>query len=317
MGSLTGCLKKAGSALRAEDKNAILARFNALTEGGTTAAEAALLAVDEQIAAVQALIAAEQGGEQPAMHKDPGEPAEVVTPAVVEDAIRTAVSKTERKPSAMKAQLLAEIDSALPEAPDYSDFDALVKSMGQKDAAAVMMGRGDKAAPAKYSRPTRTFKIEGDGTFTVNNTVRQLLNFRAEVSASKGFADRQPAGGLKERATDTLDRRGTDAAIANMLDEGDFTAATEFAEFKGVKLEDVKLTKVLRDRLDKWQKEQESAKRMAEYQAAQAAGKPAPGSLAAMVAEKEAQAPAAAPEAERHERQGRDEQRPGDPAFPR
>ena len=67
MGSLTGCVKKAGAALRADDKNAVLARFNALTEGGTTATEAARLAVDEQIAAVRALIAAEQGGERAAI----------------------------------------------------------------------------------------------------------------------------------------------------------------------------------------------------------------------------------------------------------
>ena len=238
-----------------------------------------------------------------ATHKDPGEPAEPVTPAVVAEAIKTGMQETDRKASSMKAELLAEIDQAVQDAPDYADFQVAVKSMGLKDATATFTDAkgtlGDTSAPTGYSRPKRTFKVEGDGVFTVHNTVRQLLTFRAKVESSPGFRDRQSRTNLTERATDTLDRRSTDAAISNMLDEGDFTAAVDFAESKGVKLEDVKLTKLLRERLEKWQKDQESAKRMAEYQAAQAENKPAPGSLAAMVAEKEAEsAKPAEPEAD-------------------
>lgn len=65
MASLTSCMGKAGKALRIEDREAILARFSALTEAGATPESAARMAVDEQIATVRALIAAEQGSEQP------------------------------------------------------------------------------------------------------------------------------------------------------------------------------------------------------------------------------------------------------------
>ena len=144
-----------------------------------------------------------------ATHKDPGEPAEPVTPAVVREAIKTGVQATDRKPSVMKAELLAKIDEAVKDAPDYMDFQAVVKTMGLKDATAVFTDAkgtlGDKAAPQGYSRPTLRFKIEGDGVFTVNNTVRQLLTFRDKVEASPGFRDRQAPAGLNERATDTLD----------------------------------------------------------------------------------------------------------------
>lgn len=242
----------------------------------------------EQLADEQARPAPGAMQNAPATHKDPGEPAEPVTPAVVREAIKTGVQDTGRKPSAMRAELLADIDRAIEEAPDYGDYQALVKSMGQKDGAAVMMERGEIGAPPGYSRPKRTFKVEGDGVFTIQNSVRQLLKFRAQVEKSPGFKDRQAPGGLNERATDALDRRSTDAAIANMVEEGDFQAALDYAEAKEVDIGAVKLSKLLRDRLEKWQKDQESAKRMAEYQAAQEAGKPAPGSLAAMMAEKEA-----------------------------
>lgn len=56
MASLTSCMKKAGTALREEDRAAILARFNELTGGNTKAAAAARQAVDEQIAAVRVLL---------------------------------------------------------------------------------------------------------------------------------------------------------------------------------------------------------------------------------------------------------------------
>lgn len=234
-----------------------------------------------------------------ATHKDPGEPAEPVTPVVVREAIKTGVQDTGRKPSAMRAELLREIDRAIEEAPDYGDYQALVKSMGQKDGAAVMMESGEKGAPPGYSRPKRTFKVEGDGIFTIQNSVRQLLLFREKVEKSPGFKDRQAPAGLNERATDALDRRSTDAAVANMVDEGDFQAALDYAEAKGVDIANVKLSKVLRDRLEKWQKDQASAKAIADYEAARAEGKPAPGSLAAAFAEKEAEAaPAAEPEAD-------------------
>lgn len=70
MATLTGCMKKAGKALRDEDRADILARFNALVEGGAKAGEAARQAVDEQIATVQGLLGAEAGS-APAFSRTP------------------------------------------------------------------------------------------------------------------------------------------------------------------------------------------------------------------------------------------------------
>lgn len=56
MATLTGCMKKAGKILRAEDRKAIESRFNALVKDGRTLTEAARAAVDEQIATVRAIV---------------------------------------------------------------------------------------------------------------------------------------------------------------------------------------------------------------------------------------------------------------------
>ena len=215
----------------------------------------------------------------PATHQDPGQAPEPATPAVIAESLKTAAREEDRKPSAMKAELLARIDEAITEAPDYTEYQGIVKSMGLKDANAMYTrdgsSFGEKFAPKGYSRPTRTFDVEGDGKFTVNNTVRQLLTFREKVDRSPGFRDAKTPPPATPRATDTLDRRGTDAAIANMIDERDFEAAKDFAAYKGVDVDEVKLTKVLRDRWDKWKKTGESAAKIAAWEAEQAAKKEA------------------------------------------
>ena len=65
MGSLTGCIKKAGSALRAEDREAILAAFNDATAKGVKAADAARQAVDARMAEVRALLEGVQASVEP------------------------------------------------------------------------------------------------------------------------------------------------------------------------------------------------------------------------------------------------------------
>lgn len=61
MGSLTGCLKKAGKAIDADDKRAILARSKELRGSGSSAQDAATAAVREQLEKVRALL--RQAGE--------------------------------------------------------------------------------------------------------------------------------------------------------------------------------------------------------------------------------------------------------------
>lgn len=206
-----------------------------------------------------------------ATHKDPGEPAEPATAPVVAESLTKAARNVDRKPSEMKAELLGKIDAAIKDAPDYTEFQSVVKSMGEKDATTLFTtdGRGamgDKSAPSGYSRPTRTFDIEGDGKFTVNNTVRQLLRFRRQVETSSGFSNTGQRGGFPKQTADS-GSGSTNAAIANMIDEGDMQAAKDFAESQGIALADVKLTKVLRERLDKWERDTEMAAKVAEFEA--------------------------------------------------
>ena len=56
MSSLSSCIKKAGPALAQADKDAILSRASELRDGGMGAQEAAIKAVDELMASVQAMI---------------------------------------------------------------------------------------------------------------------------------------------------------------------------------------------------------------------------------------------------------------------
>lgn len=161
--SLTTCIRKAGTALRAEDKNAILARTRELMKAGQSAQQAAEQAVDAQIATVRALLSkyadpnyqpapaapqaaptttteqthgSNEGQEgqgrqgqgllnEPAgVHQDPGQPAEPATKLVVDDALKTAAKQEARPLAEMKADLLAQIDAAIAKAPSTEDIDA-------------------------------------------------------------------------------------------------------------------------------------------------------------------------------------------------
>lgn len=57
MGTLTSCIKKAGTALRAEDKSAILSRVRELRASGLPQSEASLQAVEERLSEVSTLLA--------------------------------------------------------------------------------------------------------------------------------------------------------------------------------------------------------------------------------------------------------------------
>jgi two-component system, chemotaxis family, sensor kinase CheA len=321
--SLTTCVKKAGKALSAEDKSAILEAARVNRKAGMSVDAAAKAAVQAQIDTVQALIAQAQGllstktVDQPAtlkeraaamaakgepVHQDPGEAPEVATKAVVAEAIKTAADNRDRKPSEMREQLLRDIQAALVEAPDYSDYELAVKSMGQKEAdeafttSASRGALGEKFTPRGYSRPTLTFRVPGDGAFTVNNTVRQLLKFRRAVESSPGFRQTRsiPA---PERATDALDTRGPTAAIKAMIDEGDPQAAVDYAAARGLVIADVlKGDKV---RLPKVAGLTPTAEAVGEFEpeVAEAAPAPSPAPSAQLAAEAP-RAPAPAPQAQ-------------------
>ena len=173
-------------------------------------------------------------------HQDPGEKPEAATKGVVNDSLKTAAKNEDTKPSEMRKWLLAEIDKELLQSPDRADYDEAVKRMGEKDAISMYVGNGPLGKNAETG--FITFDVPGDGKFKVRNSVRGLLEFRKTVNSSLGFKD----GGQKPLKPEQNDgvqggSGGQMAAITNMIEEGDFEAARDYAEAVGIKLEDVKV----------------------------------------------------------------------------
>lgn len=142
-----------------------------------------------------------------AQHVDPGEAAEPATAAVIDDSVQRAAGKVDRKPAAMRADLLEQIDAAIGKAPDA----------------------------AEVNEPERLrFDVPGDGEFTVLDTKQRLAEFRKQVEASPGFKNRKS---VRKPAGATGLHLGSDsakAAIKAMLDEGDAQAAVDYARAKGI-----------------------------------------------------------------------------------
>lgn len=166
-------------------------------------------------------------------HQDPGEKAEAATPGVVTDSLKKAARNEDTKPSEMRKWLVAEIDKELLQAADRPDYDEAVKRMGEKDAISMFTGNG----PLGKNNETGfiTFDVPGDGKYKVRNSVRGLLEFRKNVMASQGFKD----GGQKRAKPEQNDgvqggSGGNMTAITNMIDEGDFEAARDYAEAVGI-----------------------------------------------------------------------------------
>lgn len=173
-------------------------------------------------------------------HADPGEKAEAATPAVVTDSLKKAASNEDTKPSEMRKWLVAEIDKELLQAPDRADYDEAVKRLGEKDAISMFTGNG----PLGKNSETGfiTFDVPGDGKYKVRNSVRGLLEFRKNVMASQGFKDSGQKRVKPEQNRGVQGGSGGSmAAINNMIEEGDFEAARDYAEAVGIKLEDVKV----------------------------------------------------------------------------
>jgi hypothetical protein len=100
------------------------------------------------------------------------------------------------------------------------------------------------------------FKVEGDGEFKVLNDPDRLAEFRAKVEKSPGFSN---SGQRTQRAPELEGaQRGSGGpanAIANMVDEGDFQAAYDYATFKGIDPATVKLDPKAKARFSSWLKE--------------------------------------------------------------
>ena len=117
-----------------------------------------------------------------------------------------------------------------------------------------------------------TFDVPGDGKFKVLNTAERLQAFRAKVEKSPGFSDkgapkpeqsRTNGPGMKTVPGTTFGvekgSEGSRAAVTNMVEEGDFQAALDYATAKKVDMDALKLSKDDRTKLDAWLKDNPQA----------------------------------------------------------
>ena len=236
--------------------------------------------------AVKEALAAKKGA-QPApvaTHKDPGEPAEPVTPAVVREAIKTAADNRDRPIKDVKADALRLIDEAMPNAKPADDMDVLMyeaTAPGAKMTAEQQaeykrlsgqardkyMQRLANELAAQHERAANnigyvTIKVPGDGVFKILNTAARLAEFRKKIEASPGFkaqrpgpieSDRVNGGGTRQDAGARFGVEsgsgGKVAAFDNMVNDGDLEAASDYADAVGLELDPKKVanaTKVLK-----------------------------------------------------------------------
>lgn len=118
---------------------------------------------------------------------------------------------------------------------DLLDWDKPLSEHSPKVRAAML-----PVARTLYPRKG-TFDEPGDGKYKVRNSVRGLLEFRQNIMASKGFKnDGQKRAKPQQNNGVQGGSGGKKSAITNMIEEGDFEAARDYAEAVGVSLEDVK-----------------------------------------------------------------------------
>lgn len=153
------------------------------------------------------------------MHQEAGQAPEAATASVIGESMREAAGNRDTTPAQMRQWLMGEIEGAVSRA---------------QEAGRVKAGQADGFV---------RFDVPGDGKFKVANSAAHLESFRKRVSASAGFRGEgtahKPASEVRDFGVQS--GSGTQAsAINNMIEEGDFEAAKQYAEAVGVALEDVK-----------------------------------------------------------------------------
>jgi hypothetical protein len=170
-------------------------------------------------------------------HKDPGQPAEAVTPAVVAESIRKSAANTPLDVKGAKAYLLAEIDKAILAAGDKSELEAelahyksqayekdVTRSAGTKEFRAL---RDNNIAKTVAQIGFVTFDVPGDGKFKVANSAAKLQEFRRKVETSPGFKNPATKLPIMRSETSTGSYGPRDAIL-----EGDYLNAYELAKLQ-------------------------------------------------------------------------------------
>lgn len=192
----------------------------------------------------------------PATHAELGAKPEPVTPPVVVESLSKAAKIEGRKPSEMKADLLAQIDKARTTLPPGIEGDVRDVYLAKQRKVIAESSRKSQAIAAQVSMDAAvadyghtTFDVPGDGKFKVLNTPDSFADFRRKVESSRGFEDKPYSGPRVQRAPASA---GTADAVSNMIGDGDFQAAFAYAEAKGVNLNDIKLSKTDRAKFNQW-----------------------------------------------------------------
>lgn len=181
-----------------------------------------------------------------AIHKDPGQPAEAVTPAVVAESIRKSAANTPLDVKEAKAYLLAEIDKAILAAGDKSELEAELarekaKEFDGKDMEKRGIGRKQIIAARDAFNALRdsniaktveqigfvTFDVPGDGKFKVANSAAKLQEFRRKVETSPGFKNPATKPPTMRSETNTGSYGPRDAIL-----DGDYLNAYELAKLQ-------------------------------------------------------------------------------------
>lgn len=181
-----------------------------------------------------------------ATHKDPGQPAEAVTPDVVAQSIRKSAANTPLDVKEAKAYLLAEIDKAILAAGDKSELEAELarekaKEFDGKDMEKRGIGSKQIIAARDAFNALRdsniaktveqigfvTFDVPGDGKFKVANSAAKLQEFRRKVETSPGFKSPATKPPIMRSETNTGSYGPRDAIL-----DGDYLNAYELAKLQ-------------------------------------------------------------------------------------
>lgn len=180
MGSLTSCMKKAGSALRAEDKAAILAKARELKQSGVAKRDAEIQAIQSRLGEVRQMLA-DAGGNVPAVAPAP------VAAAAAQPEPAHPNARTRRKKAA----------AAVVEAPTAPKEAAAPVSAPEP---VVEAKKTDATEPAAFSRNTDSAEENALKALSKNDSLFQLG--RSSAKTLEGVAaDISPGIKVEKRAT--------------------------------------------------------------------------------------------------------------------
>lgn len=147
---------------------------------------------------------------------------ETATPSVIAASVQKSAAKTEFNPKEALSWLLGKVDEAIAEAPTAKE-----KGVWDNVNQAVKL---DGMMNLEEAIGFKVFDVPGDGRFKVLNLKERLQAFRDNVEKSPGFRKPITPRSQVTPAWQQTGRSGTESTIRELLEDGDLTAAYEFAK---------------------------------------------------------------------------------------